>query len=389
MKDILKDSINRVEKWVEGNNYLGYEPFDGLTTPMHVLTFGNLFLERLLMQLVRQSPVNLRPLLGIKPLPSTKGRGYMAWGYLSMYKITGDSTYADRVRENLAWLMEHKSPKFEEYSWANHFDFVSRGGRYDKHESIIVWTSSIGQAFLDAYDLFGDEQHLEVARSICNWIMKLPRHETGTGTCIGYLMGGESVVHNSNMLGAAMLARTAAMTGESRFKELAREGMVFSCNRQLPDGAWWYGDHPKYHWIDNFHTGYNLDSLRCYIQYSGDEEFVPNMDSGLEYYRANFFNKDGVPRYYHNRTYPIDIQCASQAITTLSLFAGDYPWCLDLAQKVALWTVNHMQVPNGYFIYRIYPWGRANIPMLHWGQATMYKGLVALLEKISTEEGDY
>ena len=238
----VTDSLTVLEKWVEDNDYKGYEPFDGLSSSLRPLTFGNLFLDRVLMQLVRQSPVNLRPLLGIRPLPSTKGRGYMAWGYLTMYKATGDPAYADKARESLQWLKENKSPKYDEFSWANHFDFASRAGRYTKHESIIVWTSQIGQAFLDAYDLFGDEQYLEVARSICQWIMGLPRHETENGTCIGYHMLSNSVVHNSNMLGAAMLARTAAITGESEFQNLAREGMEFSCTRQLENGAWWYGD---------------------------------------------------------------------------------------------------------------------------------------------------
>src|SRR6185436_4085556 len=75
---LIEDSLNRVEQWVEDRNYRGYEPFDGLSSWFRPLTFGNLLAERLLMQLIRQSPVNLRPLMGVKPKESTKGRGYMA-----------------------------------------------------------------------------------------------------------------------------------------------------------------------------------------------------------------------------------------------------------------------------------------------------------------------
>ena len=123
-------SLKRVEKWVEDHHYQAYEPFDGLSSPFRRLTFGNLLLDRLLMQAVRQSPVNLRPLLGIKPLPSTKGRGYMAAGYLEMYRLTKDAEYCEKARGCLDWLIEHKSPRFSEFSWANHFDFASRGGSY-------------------------------------------------------------------------------------------------------------------------------------------------------------------------------------------------------------------------------------------------------------------
>ena len=90
-KKKLTRSILKLERWVEDHDYRGYEPFDGLSSFVRPLTFGNLFLDRLLMQLVRQSPVNLRPLLGIKPLDSTIGRGYMAWGYLQRLKITGET----------------------------------------------------------------------------------------------------------------------------------------------------------------------------------------------------------------------------------------------------------------------------------------------------------
>src|SRR5665647_2246088 len=81
MKELITTSIQKVEKWVEDHDYKCYEPFDGLSSIFRPLTFGNLLMDRLLLQLIRQSPINLRPLFGVKPLDSTIGRGYMAWGY--------------------------------------------------------------------------------------------------------------------------------------------------------------------------------------------------------------------------------------------------------------------------------------------------------------------
>src|SRR5690242_3992670 len=78
-------SLQAVGRWVEDHHYEGYEPFDGLASPYRRLTRGSLLLDRLLLQVVRQSPLNLRPLLDITPLPSTKGRGAMAAGYLALY----------------------------------------------------------------------------------------------------------------------------------------------------------------------------------------------------------------------------------------------------------------------------------------------------------------
>lgn len=383
MKKLITTSIQKVEKWVEDHDYKGYEPFDGLSSFLRPLTFGNLLLDRLLLQLIRQSPLNLRPILGIKPLDSTIGRGYMAWGYCNMLKLTGDQKYKDKIISCLEWLIDNKSPGNEEYSWGKHFDFASRGGIYYKFEPILVWTVLIGQAFLDAYDTFKEECYLEIAESICRWILELPRNQTESGFCLGYLKGdNDSTIHNSNMLGAAMLARTSKYNGNKEYLKVAKGVMKYSCSRQLPNGAWWYGEDLRYQWIDNFHTGYNLDGLKCYIEYSGDKEFEDNLKKGLNFYKHNFFEESGRPKYYHNRAYPIDSQCASQAIDTLANFAEIEESALPLAFKVANWTIENMQDKDGHFYYRQYPIGiKAKAPMLHWAEATMFKALSLLLHK--------
>lgn len=383
MKEVLKKSIKKLENWVEDHHYKAYEPFDGLSTYLQPLTFGNLFLDRLLLQLVRQSPINLRPLLGIKPLESTKGRGYMAAGYLTMLKITGQEHYKKKALMCLDWLMENKSPKFKKYSWANHFAFTSRTGRYEADESIIVWTCLIGQAFLDAYEMFKIEKYLKVAISVCDWILELPRERTDKGNCISYYAFAQSSIHNSNMLGAAMLGRTAKYTGNVELLNVAKEAMEYSVSRQLSNGAWYYGEAANQHWIDNFHTGYNLDSLKCYIESTGDRNYDENLRRSFDYFKRTFFEDNGRPKYYHNRVYPVDSQCASQAMETLANFSEYDDSSLTLGLKVAAWTINNMQDDEGYFYYRQYPLGiKAKTPMLHWGQATTYKALTCLLSKM-------
>lgn len=376
-------SLKKVEKWVERNNYKGYEPFEGLSSFLRPLTFNNLLLERILQQLVRQSPINLRPLLGIKKKESTKGRGYMAWGYLTMLKSTGDKQYEDKAKNLLNWLDENKSHKYENHSWGNHFDFSSRGGSYSKFEPIIVWTSLIGQAYLDAYEIFGDQKYLDIANSVCTWIYNLPREKTDSGSCLSYVAFTQKSVHNANMLGAAMLARTAKITDNTEYREVATAAMEYSCTRQLEDGAWYYAEGEKWHWIDNFHTGYNLDSLKCYIESTQDDQFKEYLQNGWEYYKNTFFEANGRPKYYHNRVYPVDSQCSSQALETLANFSEYDNSALDLAKKVAEWTINNMQDKEGYFYFRQYPLNiKAKTPMLHWAQATTYKGLALLLSKL-------
>jgi glycosyltransferase involved in cell wall biosynthesis len=374
----LSESLFRLESWVEGHDYMGYEPFDGLGSYIRPLTFGNLLLDRILIQAVRRSPLNLRPLLGIKPLESTKGRGYMARGFLARSSETGRDSYREKAVACLEWLIRHKSPLYPEYSWGNHFDYATRAGRFSAHESTIVWTALIGQAFLDGYEALSEERYLDVAKSICRWILKLPRETTANGACLSYVASRQLSIHNSNLLGAAILARTAMHTVSGELLAVARAAMEYSCSAQLSDGAWYYGEGPIYHWIDSFHTGYNLDSIASYIESTGDQTFRPHLERGFHYFKMNFVEPDGTPKYYHSRTYPIDIQCAAQAIETFAKFSQRDPEALPTAERIARWTIRHMQDPVGYFYYRRSPRFITRTPMLHWGQATMYSALALL-----------
>jgi len=376
---LVFNSLQKVQKWVEDHDYKAYEPFDGLSSWARSLAFGTILGDRLLLQLIRQSPVNLRPLLGVTPKESTKGRGYMARGYWLLFQTTGREEYKTKAIACLRWLDQHKAKKYAQHSWANAFDFSSRGGRYTSEDPIIVWTALIGQGYLDAYEITGEKWFLEIADSVCGWIMALPRENTPTGNCLSYLMPVQNTIHNANMLGAAMLARTAKHTGNQAYRDVARSAMEYSVTRQLPDGSWWYAEYPNHQWIDNFHTGYNLDSLKCYIENSGDEQWRPNLLRGLRFLKANFFEPSGRPKYYHSRTYPVDSQCAAQAIETLAEFSTLDPECLDLAVQVARWTITNMQDADGHFYYRQYPLGiKAKTPMLHWAQATTFEALAKL-----------
>ncbi len=382
----LYDSLKRLERWVEGHGYRGYEPFDGLSSPLQALTFDNLFLERLLQQAVRWSPLNLRPLIGVTRKESTKGRGCMAAGYLIMHRVTEDPDYLKKADLCLDWLDRHKAEGYASHSWGNDFPFSSRTGRLPAGEPIIVWTSLIGQTFLDAYEQTGQPRSLAVVRSICDWILALPREKTNAGSCLSYVAYTQESIHNSNMLGAALLARASGYLSDTRLVPAAREAMLYSCSRQRPDGSWWYGEAPDLHWIDNYHTAYNLDSLKCYIEATGDRTYRDHLKKGFDFFKTHFFLPDGTPKYYHDRTYPIDSQCMSQAVETLAKFAGDDPEALPLAVRVADWAIEAMQDrKSGHFYFRRYRTGLVDrTPMLHWAQATMYKGLALLFARLAS-----
>jgi hypothetical protein len=313
----------------------------------------------------------------------------MAAGYLIMHRLGAGPDYLGKARACLDWLDRHKAEGYVHHSWANYFPFSSRTGRLPAREPIIVWTSLIGQAYLDAYESTGDGRYLEIVRSVCEWILNVPRERTASGSCLSYVAFTQESIHNSNMLGAGLLARASAHIDDARLVPTAKEAMRYTCSRQLPDGSWWYGEAADLHWIDNYHTAYNLDSLKWYLLATGDREYEGHLARGLDFFKRHFFLADGTPKYYHDRTYPIDSQCMSQAIETLANFGDQDRECLELAIRVANWAIDVMQDPQrGHFYFRRYRTGLVDrTPMLHWAQATTYKALALLHARLQGTAG--
>jgi len=385
LKNELYGSIQRLSAWVEQNDYRAYDTFDGLNARfVRPFTFETAFLRTVLQQGIRRFPLNLRPLLGVRKGYSTKGMAFLARGYMRLHRATGDAAWANKAEFALQWLIENQSNGYSGACWGNHFDYQSRNFYLPKGVPTIVWTSLIGHAFLDGYDHFKKEQYLQIAISACEHILKdLEKYPDGEGTCISYIPGGKSLVHNANTLGGSLLARTYSYTRSETYRELAQRSLQYTAQYQRSDASWYYGEKENLHWVDNFHTAYVLDCFKFYGESTGDERFDRNMMSGYEYWKKTFFLADGTPRYYSHKTLPLDIQCSSQAIDTMVFFHDRDPESVPLAVKVAQWTIEHMQDDTGYFYYRRYsPWLVNKTPTLHWGQATMLCALAGLYQQL-------
>ncbi len=384
----LAEATLRLDAWLRRYQYRGYDPFDGLNSWIRPLAFGRLG-RQLLQQGIRRFPINLRPLLGVKPSVSSKGFGYLARAYLKMHRQQPQSDYLAQARYCLDWLMKHGNRTFGGISWGNHFDYQSRVFFIRRGTPTIVWVSHIGQAFLDAWELTKEKQYLDTARDICEFILHgLERRPQDQGVCISYIPDEFRAVHNANMLGAALLSRFHAITGHEGCRAVARAAVDFTVGAQRSDGSWWYGESANMHWVDNFHTGYVLDSLWIYLESTGDRQHRQAFDRGADFFLNNFFLPDGTPKYYAHKVQPLDIQCAAQGIETLTMLARarEAPSLRKLAHRVAEWTVANMQDRTGYFYFRKLPLITNRTPTLHWGQATMLHALACLAESDGQHE---
>jgi rhamnogalacturonyl hydrolase YesR len=386
VKDKIFKSILKLDHWLEKNNYKAYDPFDGLDSKLlRPLTLNNKFLRIALQQGIRRFPINLRPFVGIEKNHSSKGMGFIARAYIRLNKASGKEEYAQKAKFCLDWLIDNQSQGYSGACWGNHFDYQSRVFYLPKGVPTIVWVSLIGYAFLDAYEHFNDTKYLKIAESACEHISKdLARYQDGEDICISYIPIDNKQVHNANTLGASFLARIYKHNGNEKYYELAEKAINYTVKCQRENHSWYYGEASNLHWVDNFHTAYVLDSIKYYITATGDGRHQEKMEKGFGYWKDSFFLDDGTPKYYDFKTFPLDIQCASQAIDTLVFFSDYDPAALELAKKVANWTIDNMQDGSGYYYFRKYnKWLVNKTPTLHWGQATMFCALSGLYQRLT------
>src|SRR5437667_4186798 len=307
----IQESLTKLDHWVEDSQWKGYDTFDGLSSPYaRSLTLNHPVLKQVWQQAVRRCPVNLRPALGIKPSMSTKAMGFFAQGYLRLYETHGDPPFGEKAKFCLQWLQENRSTEFRGYCWGNHFDYQSRGGNIPKGSPTIVWTGLIAHAFIDAYEVLRDKEYLAVAKSACDFILdELGWLEFQEGVVLRYSPKAESVVHNSSMIGASLLARVNSLAADARYREIAEAAIRFTLHHQTEVGAWYYGVGEKWAWIDSFHTGYVLEALNTFIRCTDLREYEPALIRGFRYFVETFFEGDGTPRYYAQKTLPIDLKC--------------------------------------------------------------------------------
>lgn len=368
--------------YLKAADFRGWE-FDDLlaSRAVRAVTSRSLLAQRIAIQVGERLPLNIRGVLRVPRLESTKARAFMAKGLLCRRGAGGDPSWLADARAHLSWLAEHSSTEFPGMSWGNAFDFASRAGLFPAGMPTVVWTAHTAEAFGMAWRLTGEQQYAEVVRAAGRFVSEaLERHEDADGICIGYAPGRLTLVHNSNLLGAVTLLRAVQAGAPESYAEVARQAFRWSVSRMNSDGSWYYGEGPRYEWIDNFHTAYVLDCLCTAHALLGESVVSADVtERTYRYWRLTFFEDDGRPNYYHDRAYPIDIQCCSQAIETGCRVAHLFQDSAGLAERVTNWTLANMRKSNGAFRYRVGRLLRNDLESLHWGESTMLSALGHLL----------
>lgn len=388
----IEKALIKLTHYCKGEGFKGYDPYDGLnSTVFQAIPFlRKSRLARLAwIQLLKRAPFNLRPLVGIKKDFNPKAMGLFLSGYCNLYKLKADSEYLDMIRFFAERIRESVNNQYSGDCWGYNFDWQAKAFFQPKNTPTVVATSFIGNALLDAYEITANGQLLKSARSACNFVIKdLNRTYDGEGNfAYSYSPLDKTVVFNASLLGSRLLSRVYSFTHESELLDHAKKSVSFCCNHQKEDGSWSYGTLDFHQWIDNFHTGYNLECISDYIKFSNDHAYDDYLAKGFNYYIKTFFTAEGIPKYYSNQLYPIDIHATAQMIITLSRL-GKFQEYSNLAIRVISWTINNMLSDKGYFYYQLKNHFSSRIPYMRWAQAWMFYALSEYLLQPHAERAD-
>ena len=372
-------AAGKLQRYIESEDYSGYDPYDALKSPLFKLPgfSNNKYFRFAAQQVVKRSPVNLRPLLHVPKGKNPVTLGLCIQAYAGMMKRSEDRRALEEKCDILIHELEGMIPGgFHGACWGYDFDWEARHAKIPAFQPTVVATGIITNGLFSLYRQTGNPKALDLCRSACQFVLQdLLRTVDADGDfCFSYSPFDRQQVFNASMKGARLLAQVFHVDKEEKMRTAAAKAVQFVIKHQQDSGAWNYSLAASGAWVDNYHTGYVLDCLDEYMQCTGDYRYKKNLETGMSYYRRHFFEDEGIPKFYDNRTFPVDCTAAAQSLLTLCRFQE-----VILAKKVAGWMIKHMQDEKGYFYFRLYKNHTVKTSFMRWSNAWMFAGLSELI----------
>lgn len=381
LSDLARVVAGTLLRYCLRERWLGFDPYDILNSPLlrRNPLFNSSIFRVLATQLMKRSPINFRPLLRVPKTENPKGCALACSSLVSLSQL---GLIADNslLVERIGTLLRLRSTYSTYSCWGYNFDWQSRNFLVPAYTPNVICTTFAGNALLDAHQVLRDPSLINIAQSTADFIIKgLNIYRENGGQCFSYTPLDHARVHNANLLAAAFLVRLSRLTGRTELGVSGELAVRYSLSKQNPDGSWWYGEDPSQHWIDNFHTGYNLIALRHVSEIILDNRIRYALKRGFKFYIEHFFGRNSAPRYYHNRTWPVDVHSVAQSIITLCELAELDKRADRHVRNVFIWAIRNLADRRGFFYYQKHMLFLNRIPYLRWGQLWMLLALSKLI----------
>ena len=136
MEEFINSSFNKLKRYVECQQFKGWDPYDGLNsnifqaTPLKQWPFARLAW----IQLFKRNPVNLRKLFMVPKGHNPKALGLFLTGYCNLYELAqqGEEQFGnpEEIKTKIQYLadllLELKTPGYSGACWGYNFDWQNR-----------------------------------------------------------------------------------------------------------------------------------------------------------------------------------------------------------------------------------------------------------------------
>jgi len=384
MNDFAQTCFWLLLRSICSEGYRGYDPYDGLNSRLLRFFCLDRFrpLSRIAQQVIKRLPINIRQFLLVPKGLNPKG---IALCLSALSRFPQEPVAQKEAKLLVDILCKLRSPDFELPCWGYNFRWESRLFSLPAHSPNAICTVFAGEALLDAWLQFGFDECRESALGAARFLRShLNVTELSGGACFSYTTIDSSITHNVNLLVTAYLWRAAKVLDCPELSENLDSHLQLTLSHQWDNGAWPYGEDHGNEWVDGIHQGFNLIALDKISRYhcSPPTDLEDSLHRGLVYYCDNMFTDYGMPKYFDNSLYPLDIHTFAVAIVTLTRLSRFDPNAKVLMRRVLDYALRLFWNDNKkYFAYQIWRgWGTVDIPFMRWGQAWM---LFALAEYLS------
>lgn len=156
----IMKSLIKLEKYVSKENYVGWDPYDGLLAQKVPGTIRRTTLIGVfLVQLNLYSPINLRPTLGIPKGLSNKGLALFARAYLTMYIVFRESKYLEKAIKLLRILSSNTSKVCNSY----YFPYIALKHYLGPSITDIICVTESLKTYVLAYELTKNLEYFKLA----------------------------------------------------------------------------------------------------------------------------------------------------------------------------------------------------------------------------------
>jgi hypothetical protein len=392
--EIIKKDIEELIQYLKEDDYKGYDPYDTLNSWFPFNIFGGRWGQIAAVQFQLRNPINLRHILGIKKERGVKSVALILQAMSVYYRSNPSEKLLREMNGLFEWILSMRlKGDWKGSCWAVHFPLAMKDKSRVRFDPSAVLASFVSESLYEFYLSTKDERVSDVLKGVSEFILThVPVTERPEGLCYSYTTKVKDMVFNANSFVAETFAKTYALTGDEKLKELSLKALDFTIHHQKDDGRWTYSMNPvsgNERELIDFHQGFILNSIYDIKKIFGlkDEKYDKAISKGLNYYRKVQFCDDGSSVWRVPKKYPVDIHNQGVGIMIFSKlceYDREYP---DFAKKIAEWTDKHMRNNrDGYYYYLKHRFITNRISFIRWNQSWMLMGLSYLYAKIKEKE---